>query len=159
MKIKTISILASVTLGLFALTASAHEAGGPLTAEQKTYLSLYEGVRAGLAADNLAAAKKAAVALAAAPQEKAANEADAKRLATNLAASKKLAGASSLSDARDAFKVLSRKAVHLSEGQKGFYRYVCPHVANNEGKWVQTSQEISNPYEGKAMPKCGKALE
>src|SRR5215207_6295438 len=98
MKIKTISILASVTLGLFALTASAHEAGGPLTAEQKTYLSLYEGVRAGLAADNLAAAKKAAVALAAAPQEKAANEADAKRLATNLAASKKLAGASSLSD-------------------------------------------------------------
>src|SRR5829696_2886222 len=157
--IQYIRSLASVSLGLLALSAFAHEAGGPLTTEQKGYLTHYEAVRAGLAADDLPAAKKAAATLAAAPQEKAANDADAKRLATNLAASKKLAGATSLSDARDSFKVLSRKAVHLSEGQNGYYRYVCPHVANNEGKWVQTSQDISNPYEGKAMPKCGKALE
>jgi hypothetical protein len=156
--IQSIKLVGALTLGLFALSASAHEAGGPLTAEQKTYLKHYESVRAGLAADDLAAAKKAAATLAAAPQEKAANDADAKRLATNLAASKKLAGASSLSDARDSFKILSRKAVHLAEGQKGYDRYVCPHVDNNEGKWVQTSSTVSNPYEGKANPKCGNKL-
>ena len=129
--------VASVSLGLLALSAFAHEAGGPLTTEQKTYLKHYEAVRAGLAADDLPVAKKAAATLAAAPQEKAANDAEAKRLATNLAASKKLAGAGSLSDARDAFKILSRKAVHLAEGQTGYYRYICPHVANDEGKWVE----------------------
>jgi hypothetical protein len=150
--------LASVFIGLFAFSAIAHEAGGPLTAEQKNYLALYEPIRAALAADNLAAAKKAADKLAAAPQEKAANEAEQKRLATNLAASRKLAGSSSLADARDAFKVLSRKANHLAEGQKGYYRYLCPHVPNDEGKWVQTTQAISNPYEGKANPQCGKEL-
>jgi hypothetical protein len=155
---KAIRSLTSVIIGLFALSAFAHEAGGPLTAEQKNYLALYEPIRAALAADNLGSAKKAAEKLAAAPQEKAANEAEQKRLATNLAASKKLAGSGSISDARDAFKILSRKANHLAEGQKGYYRYICPHVANDEGKWVQTTQDISNPYEGKANPKCGKAL-
>jgi hypothetical protein len=157
--IVSLKLIASATLGLFALSAAAHEAGGPLTAEQKRYLTHYEAVRAGLAADDLPAVKKAAATLAAAPQEKAANDAEAKRLATNLAASKKLAGASSLSDARDSFKILSRKAVHLAEGQKGYNRYICPHVANNEGKWVQTSSTVSNPYEGKANPKCGNKLE
>jgi hypothetical protein len=150
--------LASVTLGLVAFSAFAHEAGGPLTAEQKNYLSLYEPIRAALAADNLEGAKKAAMKLAAAPQEKAANEAEQKRLATNLAASKKLAASGSLSDARDAFQVLSRKANHLAEGQKGYFRFICPMVPNDQGKWVQTTADMSNPYMGKAMPKCGKAL-
>ena len=150
--------LAAVTIGLFALSAFAHEAGGPLTAAQKKYLSQYENIRAALAADDLAAAKKAAAVYVSAPQEKAANEADAKRAATRLNAGKKLSGASSLGEARDAFKILSRTANHLAEGQKGYYRYICPHVPNDEGKWVQTTKAISNPYEGKSNPKCGKAL-
>src|SRR5688572_18806958 len=60
-----------------------------------------------------------ASALSAALQEKAAGEAETKRLATNLDASKKLAAAGSLSEARDAFKILSRKASHLAEGLSG----------------------------------------
>jgi hypothetical protein len=156
---QTIRSLASATLGLLALNATAHEAGAPLTAENKTYLAQYEAIRAGLAADDLAAAKKAAAVFVATPPEKATKEADVKRIANRLEAGKKLAGAASLKDARDAFKFLSRSAVHLAEGQKGYYRYICPHVPNDEGKWVQTTQDISNPYEGKAMPKCGKALE
>lgn len=158
MKTHILRSFASVILGLLAFSAVAHEAGGPLTAEQKTYLSQYESIRAALAADDLAAAKKAAAVYVATPQEKAATEADAKRAATRLDAGKKLSGATTLKDARDAFKILSRTANHLAEGQKGYYRYICPHVANDEGKWVQTTKEISNPYEGKANPKCGKEL-
>ncbi len=158
MKKYTLRSLASVALGLFALSAHGHEAGGPLTTEQKTYLSQYEAIRAALAADDLAGAKNSAAVYVATPQEKAASEADAKRAATRLEAGKKLSRAGSLADARVAFKVLSRTANHLAEGQKGYYRYICPHVPNDEGKWVQTNQEISNPYEGKANPKCGKAL-
>lgn len=155
---KSIRLLAALFVGLSGYFAVAHEAGAPLTAEQKNYLALYEPIRAALAADDLPAAKKAATALAAAPQEKAANEAETKRLATNLAASKKLAGSSSLSEARDAFKIVSRKASHLAEGLSGYHRFLCPHIPNDEGKWVQTLSTPSNPYEGKANPKCGNKL-
>lgn len=159
MTTKLIRFLASTALGLFACAAFAHEAGGPLNDFQKNYLKQYEGVRAALAADDLAAAKKAAGTLASTPTEKAATEAEAKRINNRTNAAKKLSVATSLTEAREEFKILSRTAVHLAEGQKGFYRYLCPHVPNDQGKWVQTSKEISNPYEGKAMPKCGKALE
>ena len=80
------------------------------------------------------------------------------RLATNLGASKKLAASGSLKDARDQFKILSRKAVHLAEGQSGYHRFVCPHVPEEDGKWVQKIATASNPYEGKANPKCGNKL-
>jgi hypothetical protein len=156
---KIIRPLAVLMLALFGYSALAHEKGAALNTEQKNYLALYEPVRAALAADDLVAAKKSAAALAAAPQEKAANEAEAKRLATNLDASKKLASSGSLREARDAFKILSRKASHLAEGLSGYHRFICPHVPNDEGKWVQTSSAVSNPYEGKANPKCGNKLE
>jgi hypothetical protein len=158
MKKSTLRLLASALVGLFALSASAHEAGGPLNDFQKNYLKQYEGVRAALAADDLGAAKKAAATIASTPTEKAANDAEAKRIANRTNAAKKLSTATSLTDAREEFKTLSRTANHLAEGQKGYYRYVCPHVPNDQGKWVQTTQDISNPYEGKANPKCGKAL-
>lgn len=158
MKTKTIRSLVSVALGLFALSAFAHEAGAPLTDFQKNYLKQYEGVRAALAADDLTGAKKAAGTIASTPTEKPANDADAKRITNRTNAAKKLSTANSLSDAREEFKILSRTANHLAKGQKGYYRYLCPHVPNDQGKWVQTSQDISNPYEGKGNPKCGKAL-
>ena len=158
MKTKTIRRIASVVLGLFAFTAFAHEAGGPLTDFQKNYLKQYESVRAALAADEIAAANKAARTIASTPTEKAANDAEAKRIAYRTGAAKKLSEAKSLADAREEFKILSRTANHLAEGQKGYYRYVCPTVPNDQGKWVQTTQEISNPYQGKANPKSGKEL-
>src|SRR3954469_5931467 len=101
MKTKTIRSLASVILGLFAFSAMAHEAGGPLNDFQKNYLKQYEGVRAALAADDLAAAKKAARTLAATPTEKAENDAEAKRITNRTNAAKKLAAADSLSAARE----------------------------------------------------------
>ena len=67
--------------------------------------------------------------------------------ATNLGASKKLAASGSLEDARDQFKILSRKAVHLAEGRSGYHRFVCPHVPEEDGKWVQKIATASNPYE------------
>lgn len=155
---KNIRSIVALVLGLIGYVALAHEKGAPLTAEQKTYLALYEPIRAALAADDLAGAKKAAAALAAAPQEKASSEAETKRLATNLEASKKLAAAGSLGDARDAFKILSRKASHLAEGLSGYNRFVCPNIPNDDGKWVQKSDTPSNPYQGKANPKSGKKI-
>lgn len=142
-------------IGLFALlglTAQAHDKNAPLTDAQKSFLSQYEVVRAALASDDLAAAKKAAtvvekdLAVVAKKDAKAQAGADA---------AKKLAAADSLKTAREAFKALSKRAVHLADSQKGYYIANCPMVEDGEGAWVQTTKNINNPYLGKAMLTCG----
>jgi hypothetical protein len=156
---KIIRSLAPIVFGLFALSSFAHEKGAPLTAARKSYLGHYEVLRAALAADDLPGAQKAAVVIVAAPVDKPTSDADSERAAKNLAAAKTVAAATSLADAREGFKTLSRKAVHLAEGLSGYYRLTCSHVPNDEGKWVQTTNKIANPYHGKAMLTCGKRLE
>jgi hypothetical protein len=138
--IRLLTVLATAPL---AATAAAHDAKSPMTEINKGFLSQYETVRAALAADDLAAAKKAAAAMT-----------DSQPAAT-LDAAKALANSDSLSSARDAFKVLSKRAVHLADSQAGYYHAHCPMVPNKEGDWVQTTKTISNPYMGKKMPKCG----
>jgi hypothetical protein len=156
---KTSRLLSLLAICLFGSLANAHEKGAPLTPAQKSYLGHYEVLRAALAADDLPGAQKAAAVIVAAPVDKPTSDADAERTAKNLAAAKNVAAAASLADAREGFKTLSRKAVHLAEGLTGYYRLTCPHVPNDEGKWVQTTNKIANPYHGKAMLTCGKRLE
>ena len=156
---KTLRFLCPLAICLFGSLAIAHEKGTPLTPAQKSYLGHYEVLRAALAADDLPAAQKAAAVIVAAPVDKPTSDADAERAAKNLAAAKTVVAAGSLADAREGFKTLSRKAVHLAEGLTGYYRLTCPHVPNDEGKWVQTTNKIANPYHGKAMLTCGKRLE
>jgi len=37
------------------------------------------------------------------------------------------------------------------------YEDFCPMANNNEGAiWISSKEEISNPYMGSSMPKCGK---
>lgn len=156
---KSIRILQA--LGLFALlglTVRAHDKNAPLNDEQKAFLSQYESVRAALAADNLAATKKAASAVVTesktAPTEPLTPE-QKERQASFVASVRKIATAGSLDAARDVFKVLSKRAIHYAEGKEGYYVANCPMVPKDEGNWVQTSKSVSNPYFGKAMLSCG----
>ncbi|HUR59294.1 MAG TPA: hypothetical protein VM029_16380 [Opitutaceae bacterium] len=135
----------SFLCALFALLSSlvhASEKRPPLSADQKSFLTQYEAVRAGLAADDLAAAKKAAASTAA-PS------------AQGVEATRKIAAADSLAAAREAFKSLSREAMALAAGQPGYFHAHCPMVPRNEGGWVQPARKISNPYFGKSMATCG----
>ena len=150
-----------LALGLFALLGSvarAHDKNAPLNDEQKAFLFQYEAVRAALAADDLAVAKKAASAVVTesktAPAEPLTPE-QKERQASFAATVQKIATADSLESARDAFKALSKRAVHYAEGKPGYYVAHCPMVPNNEGDWIQTSKDIANPYFGKAMLGCG----
>lgn len=148
-------------LGLFALlglTVQAHDKNAPLSDEQKAFLSQYESVRAALAADDLAATKKAAGAMTTEPKTTPAEPMtpDQKERQVAFAATvKKIASADSLAAARDAFKQLSKRAIHFAEGKPGYYLAHCPMVENSEGDWVQVSKSISNPYFGKSMLTCG----
>lgn len=160
---KSIRLLTVLALtALFDVTARAHDKSAPLNDAQKAYLSSYESVRVALAADNLAAAKKAADVIAkAAPAEdqgkaaKAGEKAEDNKPRAYFEAAQKLATAADLDTAREQFKVLSKRAVHYGEGKEGYYVANCPMVKGGGGDWVQTSKQISNPYFGKAMLTCG----
>lgn len=109
-----------------------------LAPADKEFLAKYEPVRAALAADHLADAKKAAGAIGADPD------------------AQKLAAAGDLKAARAAFAGLSARAIKLGGKTPGFYVVHCP-MANKD--WLQTSKSISNPYEGKEMSTCGVVRE
>jgi hypothetical protein len=133
-----------IAAALLATVVRAHDTHAPTTEVNKSFLSQYEVVRAALAADDLAGAKKAAATLAGAPSQPAAT----------VDAVKSLAQADSIKAARDAFKVVSKRAVHLAEDQAGYFHAHCPMVPNKEGDWVQTTKTINNPYFGKSMLTC-----
>jgi hypothetical protein len=105
----------------------------PLSDSDKQFLGRYENIRAALAADDLAAAKTAAVDLG---EEGA-----------------PLAKSNSLKEARAAFESLSAKAKELAAGQSGYYVVNCPMLKKD---WVQSSEKIGNPYYGKEMLSCGE---
>jgi hypothetical protein len=137
-RLLTVLVAASLTATFYAQSTTA-----PISDADKAFLTKYEAVRAALAADDLDRAKKAAAQIA-----------DSQPAAT-LDAAKVIAKADSLQAAREGFKTLSKRAVHVAANQPGYHKANCPMVANNEGDWVQTTNVISNPYMGKKMPNCG----
>ena len=149
---KNITRLALLLTSLASLApiGSAQETGAPLASKQKSYLAAYESVRAALAADDLAGAKKAAMELLNASPKGSGDKSEAA-----VSAAQKIADAASLANAREAFKTVSKHALSLAKGQPGYFHAHCPMVPNDEGDWVQTSKKINNPYFGNSMLTCG----
>lgn len=131
---KTLRLL--LACGLLLLTRGAL-AAEPTEATATTFLAHYEQIRAALADDNLSAAQAAAKAL---PEAKA------------------VAAAASITDARKAFKALSTQAVGLARGRPGFFIAHCSMFPGG-ADWVQTTDQLSNPYWGKSMPHCGELVK
>ncbi len=103
----------------------------------------YTAVSQALAADNLEAAQKAAAELAAQARE------EHPELAEKAGA---VAASDSLKAAREKFKPLSEAAAKLAEGKDGYYLMTCPMA---KADWVQQDKEVSNPYYGASMLRCG----
>ena len=136
---KITSIL-SVALAIASLPLFAADNAHPKTFRQ------YDAVRVALVADDLAAAKKAGTALAAAAKEESVTGIQE--------ASSKLAGSSSLKEARAAFQTISVALEKMVKGQPGYFIVTCPMIKGSV--WVQTTEKIGNPYAGKEMPECGE---
>lgn len=108
-------------------------------------LSAYVKVSTALAADDLAAAKTAASAVA-----EHASMSDNKDIATKATA---LAKASKIEAARGAFRELSVAVEPLVAGNKDLVVMYCPMA---DSDWVQAKGKTQNPYFGKAMLTCGE---
>ena len=142
------------------LTEPAKQVKGDEAA--RTALASYERLRASLAKDELSAVSKDAAAL-----ERAAKDASAKASGEvkqqwgRVAEAAKQLSDLSKEDAdavRKAFGDVSEHmlAVLKADGAlaEGLHVFECP-MAKGYKKWVQPGAEISNPYMGTRMPKCG----
>ncbi len=122
-------------------------------------IAAYAKVRAALAADNLADAKTAANAAkpaleaAAAALPGAATE--LQHVQTALGA---VGGAADMPGARQAFGDASKAMITVVAGEKalqtGLVCYRCPMTKTYQ-KWLQTGDEMGNPYYGAEMLHCG----
>lgn len=141
---RSIPLLLAAFLCIITIAIAA-DTKHPKTLEQ------YEMVRAGLAADDLAAAKNGATNLVTAVGEEFAGT------KPMIDAAEKLAASESLDDARASFGIISGELTKVVQAQPGVFVMNCPMVKN--GTWVQTTSKLENPYMGKKMLECGEIVK
>jgi hypothetical protein len=127
--------------------------GGAVKEPVKSVLNHYLKIQAALANDSNKDVSAEAVAIS-----KAVKADDAKTLPSEVAdAADGLAKAKDLPAARENFKDLSQSLIKYLADKKvktgKFEEIFCP-MAN--AYWLQTNQDISNPYLGHSMPGCGE---
>lgn len=144
------AIFASVAIGFASIGAAAD---GNQKAKQEAHdpqaishiVDRYEAVSEALVQDNLEAAKDSASTLADTAQRQ-----DKPNIAQ---AADEVAGASSLEEARGSFKALSSEVIALAKENEEYTVMKCPMVEN--GRWLQSDEQVANPYMGQKMPGCG----
>ncbi|PTT13658.1 hypothetical protein DBR27_04605 [Flavobacterium sp. HMWF030] len=119
--------------------------------------SQYAHLTVALAKDNVAGAKLAANAIEAGAREISSNS----NLAVSAAA---IVSAPDIEKQRAAYSQLSNEMVGLLKkagmAQAELYVEYCPMAFDNKGAvWISSTKEVSNPYFGEKMLKCGEVKE
>ena len=153
-----------LTLAITLIAASVQVAAGSQEAVIET-MANYEKIRALLAEDRIAGVPKLAERLArvagdASDRSEGALKGHLKSVSQAAAV---LKDAKDLESARKSFGEVSRNLVGALQAEpslgSGRHIYKCPMVKGGYGIWIQTSKEISNPYMGKTMLRCGEPAE
>ena len=88
---------------------------------------------------------------------------DAKPMAERIHTAAAALKGKSLSDQRKAFVEVSNSVVAVakaSPGTKTLYLFRCPMAFESEGAdWLQSSEDLANPYYAKEMKACGSLEE
>jgi Cu(I)/Ag(I) efflux system membrane fusion protein len=158
MKIKP-ALMASMLLFFIAAPIAHAKAFEPTFVN--TLVEPYLAMQAGLAADDLSAAKTGAKAFTEAMKH-APHDGKAHHVSMNLsAAAKAIDAATDIKTVRAQFKTVSDAMLALIEqvgltSDTTLYRAHCPMAFDNTGgSWVQGDQTIANPYFGATMLRCG----
>jgi hypothetical protein len=134
------------------------------TAPAHPVTDAYDAARAGLAADDLAAAKAAALTLAKAAEAEAAKAQGAAKAQVEAVAvqAKRVAEAGKIAEARLAFGEMSKAFIGWVDAEpsvgEGLYCFMCP-MAKGYKKWVEQRNKMANPYMGQSMLECGAPSE
>jgi hypothetical protein len=137
---------------------AAPDAGGPGTRAPATVVSVlehYAKIHAALATDTTEGVRAAAEGIAKA----IASDPDKTLPAEVSTQAESVAKAQDIAAAREAFKLLSRSLSQYLMTQKvqtgRHYQMYCS-MAN--GGWIQSEQDVKNPYYGKSMLACGEIV-
>ena len=135
------------------ITITPTTPAGSLKEPAKSVLDHYLKIQAALADDSTKEVSANAAAIS-----KAVKADDAKTLSSDVAdAADALAKAKDLPEERESFKDLSQSLIKYLTDKKvktgRFEEIFCP-MAN--AYWLQTNQDIANPYLGHSMPGCGE---
>ena len=116
-------------------------------------MASYMEIKDALASDNPEAAQKVAASMVGLPEMSGS-------MKDNL---KGIAGSEDLAVQRKHFGALSTQMYQMAREKgmgKTLYWTHCPMAMNGEGaSWLSMNEQISNPYLGQKMPKCGSVLE
>ncbi len=158
-----LTLLAGVSVAATAQAGHHHKGMAPGGASAKVPLAAYDTVRAALAADDLAAAKKGAAALQAAAKKAAEGVGHPAKhnLHALAAAAGKIAAAGDLPAARAAFGDASRAVLELVAADAALSKRVITYrcgMTKTYKKWVQLSGPMANPYMGQKMLHCGSKV-
>ncbi len=134
----------------------------PVLTSLETAFDAYEEVRSRLAADQLEGvgerARRVATALKAAAQSSDLAPSVRETLSEGARGAETLSTATELEPARARFGELSRALVRLAASDsrltRGRHVFQCP-MAQGYQKWIQTNQDLKNPYMGQKMLQCG----
>jgi membrane fusion protein, copper/silver efflux system len=162
------SLIAAPTIGCTSTIAAPAAAEAGLSTAQvermQAALSEYEALRAALAADRLAdvGALSAKVQSSATAANADVPASVGTRLTQMATAAGSLKAGGSPDEQRRVFGELSRAVVALiAENPKlgvGRKVFMCP-MAQGYQKWVQTGEQVENPYMGAKMLRCGSASD
>ena len=143
------TLKAALVAGLVAVlggTALAHEGA-------KADLEHYAPIRAALAKDSTDGLKEHAEKLAKSKDKEVAKAAEALAKAADLVAARAAFG-----DVSKALIAEVEKASKAGEDVGKVTVFECP-MAKPYGRWIQSDDDMGNPYYGASMLKCGKEVE
>lgn len=148
------SIILSLALALNLFAQEHPKSASPFT---QSLTEAYLALQSSLANDDLNGANEAALAYVAAFDKSTANL-NVEKLTSY---ANEVASAPDLASARTAFKGLSSQAKMLFDylatpESDPLYLVSCSMAFDGEGaEWIQATREVSNPYYGAMMPRCG----
>lgn len=135
---------------------------GRMTASVRQLLTQYESLRARFAGDDLAGAQRWAAKIDAEATAASRDAGDAHEVfAEFAAAARRISTTQDIDRARLAFGDLSRNLIGVlvvdPALRDGHMLFQCP-MAKGYQKWIQSSDQLDNPYWGKRMLTCGSQL-
>jgi hypothetical protein len=150
--LRTLIAVAFLAAPLAALSADDKKMD-PLMEPVKSVLDNYLAIQKELTKDSIKNVDEHATAIA-----KAVKGDDMKMLSSDVAQqAETLAAAKDIKKAREAFKPLSASLVkYLADNKAGkgtYHEAYCPMAKAN---WLQTENQVRNPYYGKSMLDCGE---
>ncbi len=137
-----------------------HGSAAPSQGASDPVLAAYMSIQKALSTDTTTGVAAAASALSKAARAHQGHNEEHNEVATGLIQASSAFEGAALPAAREAFKTLSQRMIRYREIAPGVLSqtYVI-HCSMANASWVQTTDQVANPYHGSSMLRCGNVTK